>query len=46
MTKEFIDYYAKNIDQNSKPLNGSIEFFKWAKNKIFLWVFVRISKND
>jgi len=33
MTKEFLDYYAKNIDQNSKPLKGSIEFFKWAKNK-------------
>ena len=33
MTKEFLDYYAKNIDQNSKPLNGSIEFFDWAKNR-------------
>ena len=33
MTKVFLDYYAKNIDQNSKPLNGSIEFFNWAKNK-------------
>ncbi len=33
MTKEFIDYYAKNIDQYSQPLNGSIDFFNWAKNK-------------
>ena len=33
MTKEFLDYYAKNIDQYSLPLNGSIEFFNWAKNK-------------
>ena len=33
MTKEFIDFYAKNIDNNSEPLNGAIEFFKWAKNK-------------
>jgi len=33
MTKEFIDFYAKNIDQNSKPLNGTIEFLNWAKNK-------------
>ena len=33
MTKEFIEYYAKNIDQNSKPLKGSIDFFNWAKNK-------------
>ena len=27
MTKEFLDYYAKNIDQNSQPLKGSIDFF-------------------
>ena len=33
MTKEFLDYYAKNIDQHSLPLKGSIEFFNWAKNK-------------
>jgi phosphoglycolate phosphatase len=33
MTKAFLDYYAKNIDQNSQPLNGAIEFFSWAKNK-------------
>ena len=33
MTKEFLDYYAKNIDHNSQPLKGSIEFFDWAKNK-------------
>jgi len=33
MTKEFIDFYAKNIDKNSKPLIGTIEFLNWAKNK-------------
>ena len=33
MTREFIDFYAKNIDQNSKPLKGTIEFLDWAKNK-------------
>ena len=33
MTKEFIDFYAKNIDKNSKPLIGVIEFLNWAKNK-------------
>jgi phosphoglycolate phosphatase len=33
MTTEFIDFYAKNIDQNSKPLNGTIKFLDWAKNK-------------
>ena len=33
MTKEFIDFYSKNIDVASKPLNGAIDFFHWAKNK-------------
>mgnify|MGYP006171949815 CR=1 FL=1 len=33
MTKEFLDFYSKNIDQNSKPLKGTIEFLDWAKNK-------------
>ena len=35
MTKEFIDFYAKNIDRDSKPINGIIEFLKWAKNTLF-----------
>ncbi len=33
MTKDFIDYYSKNIDKNSEPLKGSIDFFKWARSK-------------
>ena len=33
MTREFLDFYAKNIDQNSKPLKGLIKFLDWAKNK-------------
>tara|TARA_B100001029_G_C14962387_1_gene395235 strand:- start:272 stop:934 length:663 start_codon:yes stop_codon:yes gene_type:complete len=33
MTKEFIDFYSKNIDRMSKPLKGCIDFLKWAKNK-------------
>ena len=33
MTKEFIDFYSKNIDKESVPLKGAIEFFNWAKNK-------------
>lgn len=33
MTKEFIDFYANNIDRNSKPIKGVIEFLEWAKNK-------------
>ena len=33
MTKEFIDFYSKNIDRNSIPIDGSIDFFEWAKSK-------------
>ena len=33
MTKEFINFYSKNIDKNSVPFKGSIEFFNWAKKK-------------
>ena len=33
MTKECIDFYAKNIDQYSKPLKGTIKFLNWAKDK-------------
>jgi phosphoglycolate phosphatase len=33
MTKEFIDFYSKNIDRGSKPINGVMEFLKWAKDK-------------
>ena len=39
MTEEFLDYYSKNINKNSQPLKGVIEFFNWAKNKnIFMGV--------
>ena len=33
MTREFIDFYAKNIDRDSRPINGVTEFLEWAKNK-------------
>ena len=33
MTKEFIDYYSKNIANDSKPIKGLIEFLDWAKLK-------------
>ena len=33
MTKEFIDFYSKNIDKNSVPINGVIDFLQWAKSK-------------
>ena len=33
MTKEFIKFYANNIDRGSVPIKGIIEFLKWAKSK-------------
>ena len=33
MTKEFIDFYSKNIDKDSVPTKGTIDFLKWAKDK-------------
>ena len=46
MTKEFLDYYSKNIDQNSRPLKGSIEFFNWAKDKNISMVYVQTNKKN
>jgi len=33
MTKEFIDYYSKNIANDSRPFEGLFEFLDWAKSK-------------
>ena len=33
MTKEFVDYYSKNIDKGSQPIKGVFDFLKWAKSK-------------
>ena len=33
MTEEFIDFYSKNIANDSKPINGLFEFLDWAKSK-------------
>jgi phosphoglycolate phosphatase len=33
MTKEFIDYYSKNIVNDSRPFEGLFEFLDWAKSK-------------
>jgi phosphoglycolate phosphatase len=32
MTNEFLDFYSKNIDNGSQPINGIIDFLKWAKS--------------
>ncbi len=33
MVDEFISYYAKNINNESKPIKGIFEFLEWAKSK-------------
>ena len=33
MTKEFIDYYSKNIANDSQPFDGLFDFLDWAKSK-------------
>ena len=32
MTKEFLNFYSKNIDSHSIPINGIEKFLSWAKN--------------
>ena len=36
MVKEFLNYYAKNIDRGSKPIKGVVKFLEWAKSKQIL----------
>ena len=33
MIKEFLDFYSKNIDKGSQPINGIQDFLRWAKSK-------------
>ncbi len=33
MVNEFIDFYSKNINNQSKPIDGIFEFLNWAKAK-------------
>ena len=33
MTKEFIDFYSKNIDKSSKPIEGIVDFLNWCKSR-------------
>ncbi len=36
MVGEFLNYYAKNIDNESKPIKGVVDFLKWAKSEKIL----------
>ena len=33
MKKEFLNFYSKNIDKESKPLKGVVNFLEWAQSK-------------
>ena len=33
MIDEFIDFYSKNINKDSKPIKGVFDFLDWAKSK-------------
>ena len=33
MTKEFVDFYSKNIFKESSLKNGALDFLKWCKSK-------------
>ena len=45
MVKEFIDYYGKNISNESKLIKGVEEFLVWCKKMIFLWLYALIKQN-
>ena len=45
MVKDFVDFYGKNIVNESTLINGVKEFLIWCKKKKFQWQFVQINKN-
>ena len=45
MTKEFVDFYSKNIAEESTLKNGVLDFYHGVKKILFTWEFVQINKN-
>ena len=45
MTKEFIDFYSKNINTQSKLISGVTEFLDWCKNNS-ITMAVRTNKQE
>jgi phosphoglycolate phosphatase len=45
MVKDFVDFYGKNIVNESTLINGVKEFLIWCKEKKYQWLFVQINKN-
>ena len=46
MSKDFVEYYGKNIIKQSTLINGVKEFLNWCKKKIFQWQFVQTNKSS
>ena len=46
MTKEFLNFYSKNIDSHSKPINGIKKFLSWAKNKNISMALAQTNKKS
>ena len=45
MVSEFLNFYSKNIINESKLIKGVNNFLEWCKKKIFQWLYVQINKN-
>ena len=45
MTKEFINFYSKNINKESKLITGALEFLSWCKNN-FISMAVCTNKQE
>ena len=45
MVKDFVDFYGKNIVNESTLINGVKEFLIWCKEKKSQWVFAPINKS-
>ena len=45
MVKDFVDFYGKNIVNESTLIEGVKDFLIWSKKIIFQWRFVQINKN-
>ena len=45
MTKDFIDFYSKNIVAESTLKKGVLDFLNWCKKKQFKWGYAQINKN-
>ena len=45
MVKDFVDFYGKNIVNESTLINGVKDFLKWAKNKNISMLCVQTNRS-